>query len=87
MDNFGYYSDREFENVANEVVKSYCSSVFDRNENDLFGKDMFIQPYDFGTSRRTKRFFNEDYVNLTKAATDKEYAIRCYKKEIENDAP
>lgn len=36
------------------------------------------QPYDFGTSRKTKRFFREDYLNLTKAATSKEYVTRQF---------
>ena len=45
------------------------------------------QPYDFGTGRKTKRFFCEDYINLTKAATDKTYVVREAKKEEERDMP
>ena len=41
------------------------------------------QPYDFFTSRKTKRFFREDFTNLTRAATNKEYLQREYKREID----
>lgn len=34
-----------------------------------------------------KRFFREDYVNLTKAAIDKDYILSKYKKEMESDLP
>ena len=83
----GYYSGCEFENVISDLERSYCSSICDVDDRDCFGKAKLIQPYDFGTSRRTKRFFREDYVNLTRAATDKDYALQQYKREMETDFP
>lgn len=41
--------------------------------DELIGKDHLFQPFDFFTSRKTKQFFREDFVNLTKAVTSKEY--------------
>ena len=66
--------------MLSDTGRSYCSSINDDHP-------AYLQPYDFGTSRKTKRFFREDYINLTKAAIDKEYALKCYKKEMEKDVP
>ena len=79
----GYYSGKEFENLQEEDVKSYCSSVADMEEVALLDLNHVQQPYDFFTSRKTKRFFREDFTNLTRAATNKEYLQREYKREID----
>ena len=39
------------------------------------------------TSRLTKRFFKEDYLNLTKAATNKDYIKRQQRNEINDLLP
>lgn len=59
----------------------------DLHDQDLIGKDHLFQPYDFFTQRRTKRFFHEDFVNLTKAAVDKQYINRQYLKEVDTNLP
>ena len=69
----GYFSGREFDHVLSDLEKSYNSSLHDFQEKELKGKDHKFQPFDFFTSRVTKNFFKEDYVNLTKAATNKGY--------------
>ena len=69
----GYYSGREFSKLSLDLAKSYCSSVADVYEEDVRGKGHVIQPFDFFVSRKTKRFFREDFLNLTKAATNKDY--------------
>lgn len=65
-----YYSDKEFEHVLSDTYRSYCSSINDEKIN-------YHQPYDFGTSRKTKKFFRNDFINLSKAAVDKEYVLKC----------
>lgn len=86
-ESIGYFSDKEFDHVKSDLAKSYCSSLADLHDQDLIGKDHLFQPYDFFTQRRTKRFFHEDFVNLTKAAVDKEYINRQYLKEVDTNLP
>ena len=56
-------------------------------DREFKGKDHRYQPFDFFTSRKTKKFFKEDYVNLSKAATNKEFIMREYRNEISKDMP
>jgi len=51
------------------------------------GKDHLFQPFDFFTSRKTKRFFKEDFVNLTQAITNKDYITREYSREVNETLP
>ena len=83
----GYYSGREFANAKDDGERSYNSSVHDLFEQDLKGNTIVFQPYDFYTSRRNKKFFKEDYVNLTRASIKKDYVQREFTKEIESNMP
>ena len=83
----GYYSGKEFDHVKSDGVRSYNSSVADLLEEDIKGKEHIFQPYDFYTSRLSKRFFKEDFINLTRASIKKEYVQRAFSKEITNTMP
>lgn len=83
----GYYSGLEFENLEQDLETSICDSVGDLEEDHMVGKDHLFQPFDFFTSRKTKRFFREDIMNLTRAITNKDYIKRLQKKEIEKIHP
>ena len=82
-----YYSGQEFENLEQDLEKSICDSVGDLEEDQAFGKDHLFQPFDFFTSRKTKRFFHEDIMNLTRASTNKDYVKRLHRQEIEKIHP
>ena len=61
-----YWEDQEFEDLSAEIARSYCSSVFSEVEDNMLDKKRAV-PYDFFTIRKAKKFFKEDYVNLTRA--------------------
>ena len=83
----GYYSGKEFENLKSDLNRSYCSSVQDLMDKDMVDTDHQFQPFDFVTSRKTKRFFKEDFVNLTHAALKKDYVQRAFNREISTTVP
>ena len=83
----GYYSGLEFENLERDLEKSICESVDDLEEEYVLGKDHGFQPFDFLTSRKTKRFFREDVMNITRAITNKDYNQREQRKEIDRINP
>ena len=79
-----YWEGKEFEDISED--RSYCSSVHDENEDNLHDKDRVV-PYDFVSIRKAKRFFKEDYVNLTRAAISKEYIEAINNQAIQRDLP
>ena len=44
-------------------------------------------PYDFVSTRKAKRFFQEDYMNLTRGATSKAYNDNMHDRVIEKELP
>ena len=83
----GYFSGLEFENLERDLEKSICDSVDDLEEEYVLAKDHGFQPFDFLTSRKTKRFFREDVMNITRAITNKDYYSREQRKEIDRINP
>ena len=81
-----YWAGKEFENLSDEVARSYCSSIFSEKEGNLHEKEREV-PYDFITARKAKRFFKEDYVNLTKASINKEYIDGVNADTVKQDLP
>ena len=55
-------------------------------ESNMLDKERAV-PFDFISTRKAKRFFQEDYVNLTRAATNKEYMEDMDSRVIEKELP
>lgn len=67
-----FWSDKEFENLSDQLHRSYCSSQMDF-EDDQFREAHRMMPYDYLTQRKTKRYFKEDPINLTHGLVSKDY--------------
>lgn len=67
-----YWSGKEFEQLSDELRKSYASSAYAFDDDEIYDYDR-QQPYDWTTQRRARKFFKEDLTNLTRAALNKEY--------------
>ena len=81
-----YWSGKEFEQVSEELHKSYVSSALALDDDEIYDYER-QQPYDWTTQRRARKFFKEDLANLTRATMNKEYVQQMYGAEAVRDMP